>query len=79
MVTLPDGVDACDIGTITIWCQPFTAIFSELEVPTSVFVSVQERERERESVSQSFKRYNFLYYATQVNDGNDPCTLVVSI
>ena len=39
MVTLPDGVDACDIGTITIWCEPFTAFFSRLEVPTSLFVS----------------------------------------
>ena len=39
MVTLPDGVDACDIGTITIWCEPFTAFFSRLEVPRSVFVS----------------------------------------
>ena len=24
-VTLPDGMDACDIGTITVWCQPFSA------------------------------------------------------
>ena len=40
MVTLPDGVDACDIGTITIWCEPFTAIFSRLEVPRNVFVSI---------------------------------------
>ena len=39
MVTLPDGVDACDIGTITIWCEPFTAFFSRLEVPRSLFVS----------------------------------------
>ena len=38
-VTLPDGVDVCDVGTITIWCQPFTAIFSQLEVPRNVFVS----------------------------------------
>ena len=39
MVILPDGVDACDIGTITIWCEPFTAFFSRLEVPRSLFVS----------------------------------------
>ena len=41
MVTLPDGVDACDIGTITVWCEPFTAIFSRLEVSRSVFVSIE--------------------------------------
>ena len=39
MVTLPDGVDACDIGTITVWCQPFRAIFTRLEIPRNVFVS----------------------------------------
>ena len=38
-VTLPDGVDACDIGTITIWCQPFRAIFTRLAIPRSTFVS----------------------------------------
>ena len=38
-VTLPDGVDACDIGTITIWCQPFNAIFTRLAIPRNVFVS----------------------------------------
>ena len=39
MVTLPDGVDACDIGTITVWCEPFKVIFAQLEVPRSTFVS----------------------------------------
>ena len=39
MVTLPDDIDACDIGTITVWCEPFTAIFTRLEVPRSTFVS----------------------------------------
>ena len=39
MVTLPEGVDACDIGTITVWCQPFRAIFTRLEIPRNVFVS----------------------------------------
>lgn len=37
--TLPDGVDACDIGTFTIWCQPFTAIFTRIIIPTDIFVS----------------------------------------
>ena len=46
MVTLPDGVDACDIGTITVWCQPFKAIFTRLAVPRNVFVSGKERERD---------------------------------
>ena len=40
MVTLPDGMDACDIGTITIWCQPFRAIFTRLAIPRSTFVSI---------------------------------------
>ena len=48
MVTLPDGVDACDIGTITVWCQPFTAIFTRLAIPRDVFVSQCEQKRERE-------------------------------
>ena len=39
-MTLPEGTDACDIGTITVWCQPFTAIFTRLAVPTSTFVSL---------------------------------------
>ena len=38
-VTLPDGVDACDIGTFTVWCEPFQAIFTRIEIPTSIFVS----------------------------------------
>ena len=38
MVTLPDGVDACDIGAITVWCQPFRAIFTRLAIPRSTFV-----------------------------------------
>ena len=42
MVTLPDGVDACDIGTITIWCQPFRAIFTRLAISRNVFVSATE-------------------------------------
>ena len=39
-VTLPAGTDVCDIGTITIWCQPFRAIFTRLAIPRSTFVSV---------------------------------------
>ena len=40
VVTLPDGMDACDIGTITVWCQPFRAIFTRLAIPRSAFVSI---------------------------------------
>ena len=43
MVTLPDGVDACDIGTLTVWCKPFSAIFTRLEIPRSTFVSGYKR------------------------------------
>ena len=39
MVTLPDGIDACDIGTITVWCKPFKAIFTQLVIPRNIFVS----------------------------------------
>ena len=48
MVTLPDGVDACDIGTITVWCQPFRAIFTRLAIPRSTFVRDSERKGGRE-------------------------------
>ena len=40
IVNLPDGVDVCDIGTLTIWCEPFTVFFSQLEFdPSVLFVS----------------------------------------
>ena len=48
MVTLPDGVDACDIGTITVWCQPFRAIFTRLAIPRNIFVRDSEREGGKE-------------------------------
>ena len=38
-VTLPDGMDLCDIGTLTIWCRPFRAIFTRIEIPRNIFVS----------------------------------------
>ena len=38
MVTLPDEVDPCDIGTITVWCQPFRAIFTRLAIPRRTFL-----------------------------------------
>ena len=53
MVTLPDGVDACDIGTITVWCMPFRAIFTRLEVPRSTFVSFFVRTSQRSSSLQA--------------------------
>ena len=40
MVTLPDGIDTCDIGTIAIRCEAFFAIFTQLEVPRDIFVSM---------------------------------------
>ena len=65
MVTLPNGVDACDIGTITIWCQPFRAIFTRLAIPRSTFVSI--------AISSSW--YNYCIIASIVNKsfwGQDP-------
>ncbi|XP_064398528.1 protein Skeletor, isoforms B/C-like [Halichondria panicea] len=39
LVPLPEGVDACDIGTFTIWCMPFTVFFTVLPFPTErIFV-----------------------------------------
>ena len=39
-VTLPEGTDLCDIGTLTIWCRPFQAIFTRIEIPRDIFVSI---------------------------------------
>ena len=41
-VTLPVGTDLCDIGTLTIWCRPFRAIFTRIEIPRNIFVSTVE-------------------------------------
>ena len=38
-VTMPEGTDVCDIGTLTIWCQPFRAIFTRIKIPSDIFVS----------------------------------------
>ena len=39
-IPLPDGMDACDIGTFTIWCQPASIYFNSVTLPRTVFVSV---------------------------------------
>ena len=40
-VTLPAGTDVCDIGTFTIWCRRFNAIFTQLELsPAELFVRI---------------------------------------
>ena len=38
-IDLPAGTDACDISTFTIWCEAFSAFFTRLEVPATLFVS----------------------------------------
>lgn len=38
-VTLPDGVDACDIGTFTIWAQQERLVLTRIEIPRNIFVS----------------------------------------
>ena len=38
-VTLPDGVDACDVGTFTIWAQQERLILTRIEIPRNIFVS----------------------------------------
>ncbi|XP_064398268.1 protein Skeletor, isoforms B/C-like isoform X4 [Halichondria panicea] len=42
LLPLPDGVDACDISTLTIWCRPATAIFNRVTLTRSVFMSDDE-------------------------------------
>jgi len=39
-VTLPAGTDVCDIGTLTVWCRPFEAIFTRIVIPRTIFVSI---------------------------------------
>ena len=72
MVTLPDGVDACDIGTITVWCQPFRAIFTRLEIPRKTFVSIVENGR------IPLASIYDLIVSLQLNNGADPCAVAVS-
>ena len=38
-VTLPTGTNVCDIGTLTIWCRRFQAIFTRIAIPRNIFVS----------------------------------------
>ncbi len=45
LLPLPDGVDACDISTLTIWCRPFSAIFNRVTLTRSVFVSCSLHEQ----------------------------------
>ena len=40
-VILPEGMDVCDIGTLTVWCQPFDIVFGFVEFPRNTFVSGQ--------------------------------------
>ena len=39
-VDLPAGMDVCDIGTFTVWCETARVFFSTLVVSRDVFVSV---------------------------------------
>lgn len=39
-VSLPQGMDVCDIGILTVWCQPFDVVFGFVEIPRSKFVSI---------------------------------------
>ena len=41
-VTLPEGTDVCDIGTLTIWCESMRAIFTRIEIPRNIFVRYSE-------------------------------------
>ena len=37
-VTLPIGTTVCDIGTLTVWCRRFQAIFTRIAIPRNIFV-----------------------------------------
>ena len=39
-VTLPEGMNTCDIAALTVWCRSARAIFGQNEVPRSTFVSI---------------------------------------
>ena len=39
VVEVPAGVTVCDMGSLTVWCQPFFATFSRITIPRSLFVS----------------------------------------
>ena len=36
--TMPSGTTVRDIGTFTIWCERFTAIFTRLEFPANIVI-----------------------------------------
>ena len=40
VVTLPQGMNACDIGNLTVWCRQASVLFGQIEVPRSTFVSI---------------------------------------
>ncbi len=40
LLPLPDEVEACDISTLTIWCDPFNSFFNQVTLGRDVFVSV---------------------------------------
>ena len=40
IVPLPEGISACDIGNLTIWCRQANVIFGKIPIPTTTFVSV---------------------------------------
>ena len=39
VVELPTGTDVCDIGILTLWCRTAEAIFTQLPISLSLFVS----------------------------------------
>lgn len=39
-ITMPSGTDVCDIQTLTVWCDPFDAIFAQVTVDRSQVFSI---------------------------------------
>ena len=33
------ALSACDVTTLTVWCEPFSATFSRVAIPTDILVS----------------------------------------
>lgn len=44
VVPLPNGLTACDMGALTVWCEPFRATFSRRSISRSLFLNGGEGE-----------------------------------
>ena len=40
VLTLPEGMSTCDIGSLTVWCRQAGVIFGQIDIPRTTFVRV---------------------------------------